>query len=293
MPSRLGDFKRASHVVDICLKQGLGYFVDLYGLKWHLHLFKRIILRNAKKPESLPERIRAVMEELGGAYIKLGQLLSIRPDLIPSEYCEEFKHLLDDIAPISFSEVKKTVEFELKQPLHKVFAHFDKFPLGSASVAQVHKAKLLNGKNVVVKVQRPGVDKKFREDIDIIYYLAHKIQKHSDLRRVHPLAIVEEFEKYTNKELNFINEARNIDKFYQGFKETNIIIPKVFWQFTTPKILVMDYLDGKKLTEAKKLSQEERRIIAYRLADASLKQLFEIGVFHADLHPGNILVMQN
>lgn len=294
MPSKIADIKRASKVINACLQEGLGYFVDLYGLKWHLHFLNRWKLSKQKVPESIPQKIRAVLEQLGGAYVKLGQVLSIRPDLIPNEYCEEFKHLRDDMPPMPFSEVKIIIETELKQPLSEAFKEFDKLPLGAASVAQVHAARLHSGKKVVVKVQRKDIDKTFKEDIDILYYLAHKIEKHSNLRKFSPTAIVQEFERYTTKELNFVNEAKNIDTFYNNFRNNPAVkIPKVYWQQSTQKVLTMDYLEGKKLAETKKLTAQERKIIANRLTDASLQQFFDFCTFHADLHPGNILIMQN
>lgn len=294
MPSRFSDLKRASKVIDVCFKQGLGHFIDKFGLKWHLPFFKRLTLRTPQKVESVPRRIREAMEQLGGAYVKLGQLLSIRPDLIPIEYCEEFKHLRDEAEPMQFLKIKKIVEQELKQPLNKTFSYFEKYPLGSASIAQVHKAKLHNGKNAVVKIQRPGIDKEFAEDIDILYYLAHKIEKHINAKTFSPVLIVQEFERYTKNELNFICEAKNIDKFYQNFRDSNtVIIPKVDWMLTTQKILSMDYLEGKKLSDITKLSQNDKKIIAKRIMDCAMKQLFELGFFHADMHPGNIIIMQN
>ncbi len=294
MPSRLSDLKRASKVIDVCFKEGLGHFIDKFGLKWHLPFFKRLTFSKPEKPESVPMRIRKTMEELGGAYVKLGQLLSIRPDLIPIEYCEEFKHLRDETAPMQFLKAKKIIEQELKQPLNKTFSYFEKYPLGSASIAQVHKAKLHSGKNAVVKVQRLGIEKEFAEDIDILYYLAHKIEKHINAKTFSPVLIVQEFERYTKNELNFICEAKNIDKFYQSFRDSNtVIIPKVDWMLTTQKILCMDYLDGKKLSDIKKLSPNDKKIISKRIMDCGLKQLFELGFFHADMHPGNIIIMPN
>ncbi|MBI4140741.1 AarF/ABC1/UbiB kinase family protein [Candidatus Woesearchaeota archaeon] len=294
MATRLQDIKRASKVINACAKHGLDYFVHTYGFGWHLPFLKRIHFGKHEFPESIPQKIRAVMEELGGAYIKLGQLLSMRPDLIPPEYCEEFKRLRDDTTPLQFSTIKSTIEKEFRQPIQRLFKTIEKTPLGSASVAQVHKATLHNGKNVVIKIQRPNLKQQFEEDTDILYYLAHKIEQRLKKNTFNPIAIIQEFERYTKNELNFVIEATNIDKFYHNFKDSKtIIIPKVHWLYTKTNILVIDYLDGTKLSEAKKLSTKDKKIIAERIMDASLKQLFEYRTFHADLHPGNILVMQN
>lgn len=291
MPTKVQDMKRASRVVNECVKQGLGFFVHQYGLKWHVDFVNRWFLSEKKVPDSLPVRIRKTLESLGGAYVKLGQLLSVRPDLIPDEFCEEFKRLRDDVLPMSFGVVKKSVERELGQSLSLLFTQFDKAPLGSASVAQVHKARLMNGRWVVVKVQREGVAEQFAEDLDILFYLAHKIDRHQDGSAFSPVAIVEEFERYTRNELNFVVEARNIDRFYHIFRGSESVrVPKVHWAVTNRMVVVMDYLPGVKLSEAK-LSATERKIVAKRLMDVALKQLFEVGFFHADLHPGNVLVL--
>ncbi|MBW3004655.1 AarF/ABC1/UbiB kinase family protein, partial [Candidatus Woesearchaeota archaeon] len=155
--------KRASRIANVLVKQGLGYFVQEFGFKWCLPFHKRVT--TYQKRDSIPVRLRKSMEELGGAYVKLGQLLSLRPDLVPQEYCDEFNKLLDKMPAFSYETAKKIVEDELKQPLNKVFKQFDKKPIGSASIAQVHKAVLRNGKKVVVKVQRPNAKDQFHSDI--------------------------------------------------------------------------------------------------------------------------------
>ncbi len=294
MATKLQDIKRASKVINACAKHGMDYFVHEYGFGWHLPLLKRMHFGKKTMPTSIPQRIRAVMEELGSGYIKLGQLLSMRPDLIPIEYCEEFKRLRDDTTPLPFSTIKEIIETELKQPIERLFKNVEKKTLGSASVAQVHKATLHNGKHVVIKIQRPKVKQEFEEDIDILYYLAHKIEQRLRNNTFNPLAIVKEFERYTKNEMNFVIEASNIEKFHNNFKNSKtVIIPKVHWLYTKEKMIVMDYLDGTKLSELKKITEKNKKIIAERIMDATIKQLFEHRIFHADLHPGNILIMQN
>lgn len=292
MTNTLADVKRASHVINACLKHGLGYFIHIYGLKWHLSFINKVFLRKPTPPKNLPQRIRAVMEELGGAYIKLGQVLSIRPDLIPSEYCREFKQLQDDTTPLPFATITSVIETELKQSLSTYFSDVTKTPLGSASIAQVHHAKLTSGRNVVIKVQRPNIQEQFREDIDILYYLARKIEHHWENKALSPTEIIHEFERASTAELNFTTEATHLDAFYKAFKNSATIkIPKVFWHLTTPRVLVMEYLDGIKLSEAQKLTPTQKKLLAYRIMDCGLKQLFELGFFHADMHPGNILIL--
>ncbi len=285
-------WKRAGHVVNVLFKHGLGYFVHELGLKWHLPFFSKLSPAG-KPPSDLPVRLRKAMEELGGAYLKLGQFLALRPDLLPSKYCDEFRKLLDKVPQMPFAKVEKAIESSLKSPPKVFFSHIDANPIGSASVAQVHRAKLKNGKSVVVKVQRPEAKEQFSADINIMYYLARKIEKRFNDRAVMPVTIVKEFERYTAQELNFVSEAQYIDKFHQFFKDSGkVTVPEVHWATTTPQLLTMDYLEGKKLTEViGHAPPGERKQLAKTIADAAFDQVLKLGMFHADMHPGNILVM--
>jgi len=294
MATRLQNVKRVSQIVNALVRNDLGSFVIEYGLGWRIPFLKRLTIKKHKTPKELPIKIRKVFEELGGAYIKLGQLLSLRPDLVPDEYCEEFKKLLDNVDPFSFREVKKILSKNLKRDYSKIFFQVEKEPIGSASVAQVHLAKLKNGKRVVVKVQRPDVKKQFESDIDIMKYLANLLEKKGGYGDFYPSMIVKEFERYTKKELKFVIEARNIDKFYNIFKKSSkIVIPKVYWAYTTDQVLVMEYLEGVKLTDIDKHKKYNKKTIANNLMDMTLKQVFDMGFFHADMHPANILVLPN
>ena len=285
-------WKRATHVVNVLFKNGLGYFVHELGLKWHLPFFKKIV-PPGKPPSDLPVRLRTAMEELGGAYLKLGQFLALRPDLLPTAYCDEFKKLLDEVPAMPFSEIQAVLERNLKAPVKTFFNTIDPAPIGSASIAQVHRATLKNGKNVVVKVQRPEAKEQFAADIDILHYLARKTEKRFQDRAFSPTTIVKEFERYTAQELNFVLEGRTIDRFAKHFKASKtVVIPNVHWQSTTTQVLTMDYLDGVKLTEV--LKHPDRypcTLLGHRIADAAFDQILKLGVFHADLHPGNILVL--
>ncbi len=283
---------RASRVVNVLFKNGMGYFVHELGLKWHLPLLSKLSPRG-KPPADLPARMRKAMEELGGAYLKLGQFLSLRPDLLPAVYCDEFRKLLDKVPPMPFQKVQHILETELKGSTKTFFSHIDPAPLGSASVAQVHKAKLKNNRNVVVKVQRPEAREQFNADINILYYIARKLEKRFPMLTVSPATIVKEFERYTAQELNFVIEARYIDRFYQHFEGSKtVVIPKVHWPSTTSQVLTMDLLEGEKLTDViSRATKQQRKILAKNVADASFDQVLKLGLFHADLHPGNIIVL--
>lgn len=280
------DVSRITSVIRVLSKNGLGGILSRYGFAWYLPIFKR---GAGKLPEDLPRRLRLSMEELGGAYIKLGQLLSVRPDLVPQEYCDEFSKLQDDVPPEPLTVVEKTIEQEFGKPWKTFFTHIDPKPLGSASVAQVHKARLRNGKAVAIKIQRPGIKQKFSSDIHIIRYIGQKLQKHLQ-NTVNIIQIADEFERYTKKELDFTVEAGHIDEICSGAASHGAVIPKVFWTYTTERILTMEYLDGVKLSDMKRTDKPHA---ARALVDTFIEQIFSCGIFHADLHPGNILLLKN
>ncbi len=279
-----GNIERVGEVIKVLAKHGLGSILSRYGFTWQLPFFNR---GEEELPSDLPKRLRMAIEELGGAYIKLGQLLSIRPDLVPQEYCEEFSKLLDEVPPEKLSTVEQVIIKEFNKPVKDIYSHIDAKPLGSASVAQVHKARLKTGKAVAIKVQRPDIAKKFSADIDIIRYIAQKLQKHLHNGINIPI-IVDEFEQYTRKELDFTVEAGNIDNMRKASR--TVVIPQVYWSQTTEKVLTMEYLEGKKLSETSKTDKPQ---IAKKIIDAFLDQMFNTGTFHADLHPGNVLLLKN
>ncbi|MBS3127980.1 AarF/ABC1/UbiB kinase family protein [Candidatus Woesearchaeota archaeon] len=289
------DAERIREVVLVLVNEGLGYFVDKMKLRWHLPLHKNIQLYQFTQKDYIPleVRLRRSMEKLGGAYIKLGQLLSIRPDLVPLAYCKEFSKLQDQVPSFPFSEAKQSVEKELGKPLKEVFSSFEEKPLGSASVGQVHRATLHEGTQVVVKVQRPHIQEIFAEDIDILYYLFGKLDKYYHYENFSPLIILQEFERYTKKELDYRFERRNLELFGLAFQHAPLIkIPRVYSSLSTTSILVMEHVEGKKLSDL--LASKTvfpRKQIAQQLVETALQQVFASDVFHADLHPGNILIL--
>lgn len=278
------EIRRIGNVIQVLSKNGLGGILAKYGFSWYMPIFKR---GTTELPPDLPQKLRKSMEELGGAYVKLGQLLSIRPDLIPQEYCDEFAKLQDEVPAESIETIQQVIIQEFHKPIKDYFTTIDPRPLGSASIAQVHKARLKNGKAVAIKVQRPEIAKKFYADIQIIRHIAQKIQNKIGLNIP---VIINEFERYTKKELNFTIEATHIDEIRDSLKSRNITIPQVYWATTTEKILTMEYLDGVKLTEA---TPSQKTHIIKTVLDEFLQQIFQNGTFHADLHPGNILQLKN
>ena len=244
-----------------------------------------------------PERIRKVLEELGPSFIKLGQLMSTRADIFPPEYIEELKKLQDSVPPIPFADIKQVIETELKLPIHTIFREISKESMAAASVAQVHQAVLLSGEKVAVKVIRPGIERKIKEDIMLMYYFAEKIENTFELGALLGcINLVKEFERTVFKELDMFIEGGNIERFAKNFKDVDeLYIGSVFWEHTSKSVLVMEHIDGIKMDrvgEIKACGIDPKEVALIGLRSFS-RQLMEFGLFHADPHPANTIVMRD
>jgi len=243
------------------------------------------------------ERLRMAAEELGPTFVKLCQILSNRPDIIPEPLLKEFEKLQDRVPPFSSDEAKTIIEMETGVPLEELFEYFTSVPLASASIGQVHRAKLRNGPEVVVKVQRPSVKDIVERDLQLL----HEIVKRSDryLKKqgvLNAADILAVFERSMSKELDYNTEARNISKFRELYKEyKNFYIPKVYREYSTEKVLIIEYVSGCKFTDKKQIKEWGLNVkdIVENGLNIYLTQIFEFGVFHADPHPGNVLVRQD
>ncbi len=244
-----------------------------------------------------PRLIRHCMEKLGPSFIKLGQLLSTRDDILSFEFVNEFKKLQDQVQPLPLSAISGVVENELGKPLTALFDHFNSESIAAASVAQVHEAKLLSGERVAVKVIRPDILPIIRNDIRLMYYLARKIEKRSQKgRMLGVINLVKEFERTIFNELDMFIEAGNIERFRNNFKHTpEMHICKVYREYTSRSVLVMDYIDGIKVdqVEAIKAAGIDPGEVALIGLRSFSRQLMEFGFFHADPHPGNTIVMSD
>ena len=243
-----------------------------------------------------PKELRLVLEELGPTFVKIGQILSTRPDILPIEYVEEFQKLQDEVNPMDFSTMKEVIEEELEGSIDDIFMEFKKTPIASASLAEVYWAKLKTGEEVVVKVQRPLVRKRMLADIQILKKLAPFVNFTTTGEIVDMKEVVEELNTAAQKELNFVEEMNNIIKFAENNKDVKFITyPKVYEEYCTDKILVMDYISGTKIDDVDELLKQGYDIhdIATKLTYNYFKQVFEDGFFHADPHPGNILIHKN
>ncbi len=202
------NFRRVKQIANVLFSHQLGYIVDKLNLRSTVS-FRQKLQSPEKAAYTMPERLRMSMEELGGTFIKLGQLLSLRYDMIPKEYCDEFSKLQEGVKPFSFSQVKQIVEKELGKPIEAIFSSFDQQPLAAASVGQVHKAALKNGITVAVKVQRQGIAEIFESDIDLLYSLARILEKRApEIREYNPVGIIQEFERYTKKEIDYLSKQK-------------------------------------------------------------------------------------
>lgn len=244
-----------------------------------------------------PAEVRETLEELGPTFIKLGQLLSTRPDIIPREYATELEKLQDKAPPVPYSQIQKVIEEEFCEPICKVFATFDPEPLASASLGQAHFATLHDGQEVVVKVQRPDIIDTVNTDIEILDGIARFLEQHYPQLRVYGLPdLVDEFSISIHQEMDYTKEGKNLDRFRENFAEVHQIrFPKTIWDFTTVFVLTMERLCGVKISDVDELDAKgyDRPLIAKSLSRAFLKMVFIDGFFHSDPHPGNLVVLEN
>jgi len=291
--------KRYRQIMSVLLKHGLGDLVTRVGMYRQLGISRRFFTKRKTEVPLTPltqwQRFRMVLEELGPSFIKLGQLASTRPDMVPPEACAEFEKLQDTVPPFPVSQVRQIIEGELGYSLEVSFKEFDETPVASASVSQVHRAVLPDGTVAAVKVQRPGIRTTIEVDLEIMFHLAELAEKHiHGISTLDPVGIVREFSRTIKRELNFDIEAGNIERFARNFQsDTTIYVPKVYRRLSTDKVLVMEFVEGIKVSDFDALTDANLNLelIADRGADLILKQIFEHGFFHADPHPGNILVL--
>ena len=245
----------------------------------------------------LPVNLRLMFQELGTSFIKLGQLLSTRPDMVGERIATEIEKLQDDNPPISYEDVKRIVENELGGNIDDLFAEFSKESLATASIAQVHEAKLISGERVAVKVQTEGIDDTLEYDIAVMKHLVSQIHKHNDEFRKYNLpGMIDEFEYSMNIELDFTNELVNMKQLDENFSEDETVhIPIAYSDYCTSKVLTMEFIDGTKLSEVSESDSEEfdKPLLAKRLIDSFMKQVLLDGFFHADPHAGNVIILDD
>ncbi len=286
--------KRAMKIYRVIGRYRLAEFLDHSLLPWSLRALLAPAKLFADSPQNRGAQLRLALEELGPIFVKFGQLLSTRPDLVPSDLCAELAKLQDDVAPFSSTLFIQTVEKALDGCIGDLFASFDEQPLASASIAQVHGAMTLEGRDVVVKAVRPGIEKTIREDLALLFILAKLIVKYSpDGQRLHPVEVVEDYQNVILDELNLQAEGANASLLKHNFSDSALLhIPEILWPLSNENVLVMERIYAIPVTniEALKTAGVDFKLLAERGVEIFFTQVFEHNFFHADMHPGNIFV---
>ncbi len=289
---------RYRQILGVLFKYGFGDLVDLLKIEQYIEIGLQMISRKKRdRVERLTRavRIRMAFEELGPTFIKLAQVLSSRPDLIPADFVTELARLQDKVPPAEFGGLRAILDAEMGKDREGLFEHIEQTPLASASIAQVHRARLTDGEEVAVKIQRPGIRKIIEVDLEIMLHLATLMERHLEEFSLHrPVKIVEEFARSIEKELDFVLEADNMERFAALFlDDPDIYVPKVFREASGSRVLAMEFIRGVKVSEVEKIDAAglDRKVIVNRGAEFLLRQIFENGFFHADPHPGNIFVL--
>ncbi len=274
---------RLSEIAQVAVRHGFGYALD--GR------------RNDQAGEGTARgrHLREMLDELGPTFVKFGQLLSTRPDVVPPDIIAELRGLQDDVRPFPFADVERTIAEELGQPIERLFTEFEETPLAAASIGQVHRATLPNGKRVIVKVQRPNAPRQIEADLALMYQAARLAKERiRALDFIDANEIVDEFSRSIRQELDYRLEGRNADAFHRNFAgHPHVAVPKVYWSYTRTRVLTLEYLDGVQLAdlEIEHWSPDQRRRLAYLVAETWMTMIFRHGFFHGDPHPANIMVL--
>lgn len=289
--------RRSRQIIRILIKYGFDHVLEMMNLSHLVARGKRLLRRNQSLISQMtpPVRMRLAIEELGPTFVKLGQLLSTRPDLIPASYLKEFAKLQDNVPPFPFKELFNQISLELSRDPYEIFQELDPEPLAAASIAQVHRARLHDGQRVVIKVRRPGILETVETDIDLMMSFALLAERHipgADL--YDPVGIVKEFARTIRREMDLAREGHTIEKFAENFKnDPTLYFPKVHREATTKGVLTMEYIDGIKVNDldALRAAGMDLKAIATRGANTFLRMVLQHGFFHGDPHPGNVLIL--
>jgi ubiquinone biosynthesis protein len=286
---------RLSEIAQVMVRHGFGYFFEAHKLT------DLIPGRTRDHPEeslasARGQHLREVLEELGPTFVKFGQLLSTRPDVVPQDIISELRALQDDVRPFPFEQAERVIEEDLGNSLERLFVDFAPQPVAAASIGQVHRATLPNGKPVAVKVQRPGAARQIEADLNLLYQAARLVKERvRALDFIDTRSVVDEFARQIRQELDYRLEARNAEAFHRNFAgDPHVHVPRVYWTYTRARVLTLEWLQGTQLADVDSLSlsMEERRDLAYLMTETWMAMIFRHGMFHGDPHPANILVLE-
>ncbi|MCK5512284.1 MAG: hypothetical protein KAI96_05720, partial [Thermodesulfovibrionia bacterium] len=294
---RKKEIKRLRAIIGAMAKYGFESIVNRLRLRTKIPLMDRIINRwKGLAPEISPAvGLRKMLEELGTTFIKLGQVLSLRKDILPGTFITELERLQENVEPVPLEAVKTQIEKELGKSLEELFAFFEEKPLAAASIAQVHRAQLFDGRAVVVKIQRPEIKEIIMTDLDLLGHIARLLDKYIPESRLYdPKSQIAELKRTILKEVDFETEMRHAQRFRDNFIDSkDVFVPLVLNNLSTKRVLTIEMSEGRKITELSQEEPELKKEFARRLVESYLKQVFIDGFFHADPHPGNILILED
>ncbi|MDJ0781532.1 MAG: AarF/UbiB family protein [Desulfosarcinaceae bacterium] len=292
------NLNRYRQILTVFFKYGFGDLVEHLKIEQYIEIGLQMVSKNRRERVerySRAERVRMALEELGPTYIKLGQILSTRPDLVPADFVKELAKLQDKVPAYPFSEFIRILEDHLGGPTESTFTQVDETPLASASIGQVHRGKSVGGDEVAIKIQRPGIHRTVEVDLEIMLHLATLMERHIEEIALHrPIKIVEEFARLMSRELDYAIEAASMERVSAQFLvNSRVYIPKVYRRLSSERILVTEFVEGIKVSHLDRLASAglDPAVVCDRGADILLSQIFEHGFFHADPHPGNIFVL--
>ena len=292
------DLGRLQEIAGILIRHGFGDFVRRLGVGRLLHSAGRVLPTQdleARVGISAPVRVRRALEEMGPTFVKLGQVLATRVDLFPPEWIAEFGKLQNQAPPVPWEQIHAQLVDALGDEPEVVFAHFERAPLAAASIAQVHRARLHDGTEVVVKVRRPGIRRLVDADMRLLRRAAQAVEDHlPDLRQFQPVAMVRQFRASLTRELDLAAECRHAERIAADLSgNEHLVVPRVYWDYTSEELNVQDFLDGTSVGQVEALDAAgvDRRLVARRGARLVLEMMFSNGFFHADPHPGNVMVL--
>jgi ubiquinone biosynthesis protein len=286
---------RISEIAQVAVKHGFGYFFETHRLTDLLPGRPKVVLDGS--PSERGQHLREMLDELGPTFVKFGQLLSTRPDIVPPDILAELQGLQDDVRPFPYADVERVIREELELSVEQLFTEFEETPVAAASIGQVHRATLPNGHRVAVKVQRPNAPRQVEADLALLYQ-AGRIAKErvKALDFIDPRQLVDEFARSIRQELDYRLEARNAETFHHRFAgHPHVRIPRVYWSYTRARVLTLELLEGIQLADLPQdaWTMEERRRLAYLMTETWMAMIFRNGFFHGDPHPANIFVLED